>query len=168
MRAFRYRLAAVLSRAQHTERVLQIELARQQDELDSLDQQLGSVQVLQGELHRRIRESLAAAQGRAENVDLAQLLSLQQAVDEAETLAEHIAWLQQQTAEQIAHTRQRLLEAARSRQVLDNHRRDLAERHRRAELAAETKQLDELATSGSARGDPPVEPPGSEEAFSET
>jgi len=157
MRAFRYRLAAVLTRAEHAERTLQIELARRQDELADLDGQLESLRKLQTELRARMREALSAGSDMVQTVDLGPLQSLQQAMEDAEALVAHVAQLRRGITEQIADTRQRLLEAARSRQVLENHRQDQAERHRRGELRAETKHLDELAANGPAREMPQAE-----------
>jgi flagellar biosynthesis chaperone FliJ len=147
MKAFQYRLAAVLSRAEHTERMLQIELARRQEDLAELDHQLGAARTVQRELQGRVREAFKVTREQHANVDLCPLQTLQQAMDDVSALETHIVELRRGMLAEIADTRQRLLEAARSRRTLEKHREDLVERHRRAERSAETKQLDELAVT---------------------
>jgi len=152
MNAFRYRLAALLSRAEHRERMLQIDVARRQEELAELDHQLGSTRTVQRELQARVRDAFRATRGQHASVDLGPLQTLQQAMDDVEELEAHIMGLRRCVIEQLAEMRQRLLDAARSRRTLEKHRGDLAERHRRAASSAETKQLDELAAN-SRRGE---------------
>ena len=148
MKAFRYRLAAVLSRAEHSERMVQIELARRQEELAALDHQLSSTRTVQRELQTRVRDAFKATREPHADVDLGPLQTLQQAIDDVEELERHIMGLRRCVVEQIDETRQRLLEAAKSRRMLEKHREELAERHRRAARSTETKQLDELAGNG--------------------
>jgi len=148
MKAFRYRLAAVLSRAEHSERMVQIELARRQEELAALDHQLSSTRTVQRELQTRVRDAFKATREQHADVDLGPLQTLQQAIDDVEELERHIMGLRRCVVEQIDETRQRLLEAAKSRRMLEKHREELAERHRRAARSTETKQLDELAGNG--------------------
>jgi flagellar biosynthesis chaperone FliJ len=148
MKAFRYRLTALLSRAEHREQVLQMELARRQEELAEVDRQLASARTVQRELQARVRDAFRATRDPHASVDLGPLRSLQQALDDVDELEGYMTGVRRCVAEQIAETRERLLEAARSRQVLEKHRQQLAERHRWAARAAETKQLDELAGRG--------------------
>ena len=140
MRAFRYRLAPALKRAQHVEQTLQIEVARLQEELDYAIGRLKSLDRIRRALHRRLRGL------HEEDVDLGGVALLRRDLDRVDGLLARAALLRQEVEQRVAATRERLLEAARHRQQLENHRDDLAQRHRRGELAAETKHLDDLAT----------------------
>jgi len=151
MRAFRYRLAAVLKRAQHAEQILQIELARLQDQLADAIQRLHALHRLRDDFHARLRhlhsEPHASRSQAARSVDLGRVVSLRRQLERLDEALERADLLRRQLEDGVAAARARLLDAARSRQVFENHRDGLARVHRRGELAAETKHLDELANA---------------------
>jgi len=151
MRAFRYRLAAVLKRAQHIEQILQIELARLQDQLARALHRLDALHHARDRLHTRLRllQRPPAPDREADlHADrLARLLSLERQLEQLDDALVRAAFLRRELEHRVAAARSRLLDASRSRQVFENHRDGLARTHRRAELAAETKRLDELATT---------------------
>ena len=141
MRAFRYRLAAVLKRAEHAEQRLQVEVARLQEELSRTRRQMQEM----ARLREALRVRLRALHGG--EVDLSLLQEVRRDLDRADGLFEQAARLRRSQEERMEALRERLLAAARERQRFEKHRDSLAGRHRRAELAAETKQLDEIGAS---------------------
>lgn len=141
MRAFRYRLAAVLKRAEHAEQRLQVEVARLQEELSRTRRQMQEM----ARLREALRVRLRALHGG--EVDLSLLQEVRRDLDRADVLFEQAARLRRSQEERMEALRERLLTAARERQRFEKHRDSLAGRHRRAELAAETKQLDEIGAS---------------------
>lgn len=141
MRAFRYRLAAVLKRAEHAEQRLQVELARLQEELSRTCRQLQAL----GRLREALRVRLRALHGG--EVDLSLLQEVRRDLDRADVLLEAAARLRRSQEERLEALQERLLAAARERQRFEKHRDSLADRHRRAEQAAEAKQLDEIGTA---------------------
>jgi len=171
MKAFRYRLSALLTRAEHRERVLQMELATLQEALEHARQQLESLRALQAELHSRVRDLLKGDGGSCQGMQgqrassrptesgrkqapalpLRQLDAVNQDLDGLGELILRCRLLYSEFERRVAATRDRLVEASRERRMLENHRADLARRHRRSELAAETKHLDELGSAGAAR-----------------
>ncbi len=151
MRAFRYRLAAVLKRAQHAEQILQIELARLEDQLADAIQRLHTLRRLRDDFHARLRRLQSGPRPSPSqvphSVDLARVVSLRRQLERLDEALARAALLRRQLEERVAAARARLLDAARSRQVFENHRDGQARIHRRGELAAETKHLDELANA---------------------
>ena len=172
MRAFRYRLQAVLRRAQHAEQLLQIELARLEDQLTSVRRRLDSLRRLRTSLHGRLRNlhqaidpppgvewlgpsgtAMAASApprlshlDRQSNLDLPRVALLREELEQLDESLARAARLAGELETRVAEARRRLLEAARSRQLFESHRDGLASRHRRAELHADIKRLDDLAT----------------------
>lgn len=144
MRAFRYRLAAVLARAEHREQVLQAELVRLQEHLDAAARHLETLRRGRDEARGRLLEL------QRDEVQLQRVGAVRHDLDRTEVLLGGAAALHQELTKDVESTRQRLLEAARARRMLENHRDQLSQRHRRTELAAETKHLDELGTARSS------------------
>lgn len=140
MRAFRYRLAPALKRAQYAERVLQMELTRLEDQLHRVDLRLKRLRSVRDALRRRLR----ALHG--EDVDLGRVNLARQDLDQVDSLLQRAARARRDLEDRISAARDRLLQAARERQNFEKHRDGLAQHHRRAELAADTKRLDDLAT----------------------
>jgi flagellar export protein FliJ len=148
MRAFRYHLAPLLKRAQHAEQRLQIDLAQRQNELLRARQHLASLQRLQLALHVRLRHLQAG------DIDLPRSHAVARDLQRIDALLARADRLCSTLEQAIDHTRQRLLHAARSRQLFESHRDTLARLHRQAESTAEAKLLDELATSHSPSSRP--------------
>ena len=146
MRAFRYRLAAVLQGAQHVERMLQLELTLLEEELARVDQRIDALRGLQQTLHARVRGALAAGGPRAGAIQFGRLQSAQHELERVDALLEHASRLRQEMRTRADATRGRLVEAARSRRSLEKHREGLAHEHLRSELGAETARQDELAS----------------------
>jgi len=140
MRPFRYRLAAVLKRAHHIERTLQMNLARLEAELQRIELRLGRLRAARDSLHRRLRAL------HADDLDLGRVNALRTDLDQVDSVLDRVQHARRALQERIAAARERLLQAARERQSFEKHRDGLAQRHRRAEIAAETKRLDDLAT----------------------
>lgn len=140
MRAFRYRLAPVLRRAEHAEHARQIELAQAQRDLDAATARLERLAAAQDQLRARLR---ALQQGA---LDVRRLSGLRAELDQLDGLALHGRAVRAELAGRLEATRERLLEAARTRRKYERHRSTLAREHRRAELARESRQLDELGT----------------------
>lgn len=163
MRAFRYRLATVLKRAQHAEQILQIELARLQDHLADAIQRLRTLRRLRDDFHTRLRHlqsggppALLSQPAHPRQVgavrptfavDLDRVVSLRRQLEQLDKALDRAALLRRELEETIAAARARLLDAARSRQTFENHRDGQARTHHRGELAAQTKHLDELANA---------------------
>jgi flagellar export protein FliJ len=145
MRAFRYRLAAVLAKAAHAERLVQIELARVLETLAQVEREFESLGEVRGELESHARELVGNA---PDGVEVARLQAVQDELDGLDALMSRVRKARCELESQVESARETLVRAARWRQVLENHRRGLAEEHRRAELAAETKHLDELGSRG--------------------
>ena len=148
MRAFRYRLAPVLKRAQHHEQSLQVELARLDEALSQATRRDRRLRFLHGRLQQRLRTLQRG------ELDLARLSALGREIESVEQLIEEAARAREEVASQLATTRQKLLEAVQARQVLDHHREMLAQRHHREQMAGENRLLDELATTRFANSPP--------------
>ena len=148
MRAFRYRLAPVLKRAQHREQSLQVELARLDEALSQATRRAKRLR----RLHSRLQEHLRTLQ-RGE-LDLTRLSALGREIESVEQLLEQAARVREEVETQLATTRQKLLEAVQARQVLDHHREMLAQRHHREQMAGENRLLDELSTTRFANSPP--------------
>lgn|GEM_PF-2073168 len=171
MRAFRYRLQAVLRRAQHAEQLLQIELARLEDQLTNARRRLDSLRRLRTSLHGRLRNLHQAVEphrlkpalpnlssgtagfslpmptlDRESSFDLPRVALLREELEQLDESLARAARLAGELETRVGEARRRLLEAARSRQLFESHRDGLASRHRRAELHADIKRLDDLAT----------------------
>jgi len=153
MRAFRYRLAAVLKRAEHAEQRLQVEVARLQEELSRTRRQMEELSRLREALRVRLRALYGG------EVDLSLLQEVRRDLDRADGLFEEAARLRRNQEERMEALRERLLAAARERQRFEKHRDSLAGRHRRAELTAETKQLDEIGAARHASARPSLRGP---------
>jgi len=156
VRAFRYRLAGALRRAEHVEQTLQAELAHLQRELAALVHRWEGLRRREVGLQRRLRELQAPPGGAAParayaEVELHRVEAARRELEGVGALLERAADLRRAMEEHLEATRERLVEASRARRTLENHRDDLAQRHRRAEQAKATRQLDELATMGFAR-----------------
>lgn len=148
MRAFRYRLAPMLKRAQHTEQSLQVEVAR-------LDQSLAQARRRWKHLrrrHERLQARLRTLQ--SGEIDLARLSALGRETESVEHLLDQAAHTREEVEAQLEATRRELLEAVRARQVLEHHRDMLAQRHHREEMAGENRLLDELSTTRFAHSSP--------------
>ena len=153
MRAFRYRLSAALKRAQHIEQLLQIDLARLQNHLADALRRLDRLHRLRSQIHARLRilQAASAEDPRpagdprpAEEMNLERVALLHRQVEQLDEALASAAQMRRELERRVSAARDHLLEAARSRRVFESHRDDLARSHRRAELAAETKHLDEL------------------------
>jgi flagellar biosynthesis chaperone FliJ len=149
MRAFRYRLSALLTRAEHHERLIQAHLVRLEQELGQASRRLSALRDLQAQMRSRLRGVLAEDLPRSgRGIGISQLEAARSDLERTEELLTRAGALCHQLQARMVATRQRLLEASRARRVLENHRAELSQRHRRGELAAETKHLDELAGGG--------------------
>jgi flagellar biosynthesis chaperone FliJ len=144
MRAFRYRLAPALKRAEHLEHRLQMELARQEHELSRAARHLHILDKLRQALTARVRQL------RDGEVDLVRLEDMEHELEQVAALLARAERVRGEVESRVQQTRGRLIEAARSRQLLESHRDGQAQHHRRSEQAAENKQLDDLATVGAA------------------
>ncbi|UCC67878.1 MAG: flagellar FliJ family protein [Armatimonadota bacterium] len=151
MRAFRYRLSAALKRAQHIEHLLQIDLARLQRHLADALRRLHRLHRLRNQIHARLRVLQAATPpggsppaGPANEVNLERVALLHRQLEQLDEALTSAAHMRRELERRVSAARDHLLEAARSRRVFESHRDNLARSHHRAELAAETKHLDEL------------------------
>ena len=79
-------------------------------------------------------------------VDVIRAGELQREVERLRGLMEQALALRRDMDQEVAEERQRLIEAVRGRRIFETHRDAQAVNHHRAELASESKQLDELAT----------------------
>lgn len=141
MRIFRYRLRSALNRAKRAEQVLQIEVARLEEELKRTREQMESLRQQGMALQVRFRAL------HSEDLDIHRVMALGRDLERVQDLLEELETMHRQLGKRVEATRKRLVEAARARRVLEKHREVLAERHRRAELAAEIKHLDDLAST---------------------
>lgn len=141
MRAFRYHLAVLLKRAEHRERALQLDLARLQERLAAADERLAALRAAQERLRARWRELHAA------ELDLRALEALGAELGRTDAVLARAAQARRELGALADSVRAELVEAARTCKVYENHRRRLGKEHYRAELAAETKRLDELANA---------------------
>lgn len=146
MRAFRYRLAAVLARAEHQEQALQIELGRLERELEKAAARTAGAARAEAALQERLRRAHRA------DLELARLDSIRRDLEGAARARQWAEGHQEALHREVATARSRLLEAAQRRRGLERHRGRLALRDHRAGLAAEIKRLDDLATIRHARG----------------
>ncbi|HUU54590.1 MAG TPA: hypothetical protein VMY87_06705 [Armatimonadota bacterium] len=141
MRRFRYRLRAALTRAEHEERSCQMELLRREEHLREVRCRVESLEVATAGLQVRLRWLQDG------EVDLGRVVALGREVDRLGDLLAEARRLCGELEEAAAAARQQLLEKARERKKLERHRDGLMVRQRQAELLAEGKQLDDLATS---------------------
>lgn len=149
MRAFRYRLAPVLKRAEHLEQSLQVELAGLHEALTRETRRGERLRLLHGRLQARLRTLQRG------ELDLPRLRALRGETESVEQFLEEAAHTREEIASRLAATRQELLEAVQARQVLQHHRDMLARRHHREQMAGENRLLDELSTTRFANSSPP-------------
>lgn len=140
MRLFRYRLAALLDRARHHEHAHQMELSRREQLLRDAVQRMDRVSTAIEDVAGRLRSIHTG------HVDMHRAAELGREIERLRALLDHTLQLQRAMERQVSDERQRLLDAARHRRMFEIHRDTLALSHHRAELAGETKQLDELST----------------------
>jgi len=140
MRAFRYRLGAVLKGAEQMEQVRQVTLARAEEALQEAARRMRAIRAAQEGVQRRLRTL------HREEVDVARAHGLVQEVERMGELLEEAGRLKRELEGGVVMARGRLLEAARERRKFESHRDELAVRHRRAEQSHENKQLDDIAT----------------------
>ncbi len=146
MRAFRYRLAAALMQAEHAESRRQIELAQAELALLRGDEIAASMGAMRAELESKLRDALAAGE-----VEAGALESAQHEVEAAEARLARARRARAELRGKVKEARERLVETALRRRVLEKHREAQAEVHRRAEARAETAHLDELANVHGSR-----------------
>ena len=139
MRQFRYRLRAALRRAEHQEHVCKMELARREVHLREARGWVERLGEARRELHRRLRWLQDG------NVKVVRLAGLSRDLDRLGDLMADARSLCAELEEGVAEERSRLTEMARERKKLETHRDGLMAQHRRAEMSAEGKQLDDLA-----------------------
>ncbi len=163
MRAFHYRLSVVLRRARHREQALQIEVARLENQLEDAARRAQALRASRDRLRARLRSLHARSsspvrvpQASASPLDIGRVLALRRDLDRIDEALARAAALRRAIEQHIAAARERLLDAARSRQVFENHRDAAARTHVHAERAAETKRLDDLTGARfSSRGRSP-------------
>jgi flagellar export protein FliJ len=139
MRLFRYRLRAALTRAEHEERICQMELARREAHLREARERVERLGGARTGLQRRLRWLQEG------DVEVERVGGLGRELDRLGDLMAGARSLCGKLEEDVAAARGRLVEMARERRKLETHRDGLMARHRRAELSEEGKQLDDLA-----------------------
>lgn len=154
MRRFRYRLGAALTRAAHEERICQMELSRQEEYLRDARARVERFGAARVGLQRRLR---CLQEG---DVEVERVAALGRELDRLGDMMTEARNLCRGLEKDVAAARERLVEMARDRRKLETHRDGLMVRHRRAELAEEGKQLDDLAmtrfaTPGALNGGAP-------------
>jgi flagellar export protein FliJ len=146
VRAFRYRLAAALMQAEHAESRRQIELAQAERALSRGDELAESARAMRVQLEAKLRDALAAGEVEASAVE-----TIQHEVEAAEARLGRALRVREELRGRVAEARERLVDAALRRRILEKHREAQAEVHRRAEARAEMAHLDELANVHGSR-----------------
>jgi len=141
MRRFHYRLRAALTRAEHEERICQMELARREAHLQEAREKVERLGATRSDLERRLRWLQCG------DVDVGRVTGVGRELDRFGELMLEARDLCAKLQAGVAAERERLVEMARERRKLETHRDGLMVRHRQAALLEEGKQLDDLAMS---------------------